>query len=155
MNRGPAILCFPCATRRYDRESGEEYSALASCQLRYLCVADPAQMGNKTDITLKEFLLRCRTLISFSMEKCLHGALFGALWGFCYEIGLQCCPHSTFILHVNEVDWANFFCFLQKKLPMTALSQTMQDGGWQLGEESLIGWVTIKFQHRLSVKYNV
>lgn len=33
-------------------------------------------------------------------------------------------------------------CFLpQKKLPLTALSQAMQDGGSQLGEESLIGWV--------------
>lgn len=28
---------------------------------------------------------------------------------------------------------------LQKKLPLTALSQTMQEGGGQLGDETLIG----------------
>lgn len=41
----------------------------------------------------------------------------------------------TTLLDLHEL----CFCVLQKKLPLTALSQAMQDGGSQLGEESLIG----------------
>lgn len=33
-----------------------------------------------------------------------------------------------------------FYLPPQKKLPLTTLSQTMQEGGTQLGDESLIGW---------------
>lgn len=32
-----------------------------------------------------------------------------------------------------------WFACVQKKLPLTALSQTMQESGGQLGDESLIG----------------
>lgn len=43
-----------------------------------------------------------------------------------------------FVHHHHILKLYSLVC-LQKKLPLTTLSQTMQEGGGQLGDESLIG----------------
>lgn len=97
--------------------------------------------------------------VSFSTDRASHGAGAGRVPQHTQETGYmsagagrhRCqnetwtCPllfklPGTHCVVATLLELREFCsCVLQKKLPLTALSQAMQDGGSQLGEESLIG----------------
>lgn len=60
----------------------------------------------------------------------------------CYML-LHLTFHASFTCLPSHVE----LYLPQKKLPLTSLSQAMQEGGGQLGDESLIGW-------DMELKYN-
>lgn len=93
---------------------------------------------------------------------------------FCSKSTLSCSlesPWWLFLWHQHQIEmvhyikgaftvWADsHLCLLivcissftlKKKLPLTSLSQAMVEGGNQLGEDSLIGWVCDEYGQRIS-----
>lgn len=86
----------------------------------------------------------------FAQHTQKNGFVFaGADRHWCWE---ETCKDITVLMTAQNISQHHVFYLLrfacnvaqslflsQKKLPLTALSQAMQDGGNQLGEESLIG----------------
>lgn len=119
-------------------------------------------MSHFPSLHLKSHFNVCISLLCSESSLPLPDCEFTAQWKVPDEFSIafniknwSCCIEFVYFL-CTCIDW-NRLCLSisliivcicpssthapQKKLPLTALSQAMVEGGSQLGEESLIGWV--------------